>query len=1036
MNTLKSSIHILYTENSRRDEFDKTIEAIKALSVFNYYVYTDLSDFRTAIQANPQSQISIVILHLNSKKDGEKFWRDINYEVKAQNKFTEVIVIISDEEKKISISAKDVLSSGCFAFFQYPHEPEVLLGYILAAQDKAKERQNRFLFSETLNISKDLGRVVNVAAEQLKRIVDANNVMLIQLKESTNEQGYLPKILYPPNIDLFRSRKILKPSKKYPLIHKILTGKIKRRIFPNPQKDEEIKADWEAMYPLNKDIKSWIVLPLEHDDKVIGLILLDSDKEGHFNYGKVNEAALEQLANQAATSIRLAEKNDTYLKLEDALKAINSSASYEETLQKLAKEACNLVGALFSYIVTPSQKKDWLNFVAAWSEHHQENFIKELIREVRLTHPITGITDAGFPLAGEKDSRGITTLAFYKEKLQLLNCISGKDYFGYEEDPEIRQRYHEFLYRRTDSNGTPLPALILESDIAIPIIGPKKEVLGIINVEHQLPFVFTEEHIKVLERLAEFAAIAITKKKSEDLLQALMNSKDFSIDINENIRLDHNTPTKRIENFLNNLAEEIYNISKAGYISVFSVKDNISFCVGRHVTIEDKIIKGITKGARTDSRFEYGHTFWSIKNKAKIVIPDRKWYEQNLESFEDIYKNQYKRPENNSFIKINENVDKSIQALICIPMLDSNGNAVGVIWMHHQADPGYSLNELEHFQKYANKAANALVLAEAITFKDIQISIGQHQDEGDVLSETVNLAKNFFGIEGVSIYKANRPLRELTRVKTTLPEIFPLEGKIKFREGLAGHLIEGKNKGKYKYSEGYVPVHDYSTYEHSLDDQTDLQKEKLGSVVGIRLPNDVPAEDAVGILVFFEEPKRERTYDLSKEKLIRLANFVGFHLRRIWNTPNPSSNDNKQSGSNLPISSASSPAIIINNNGNSTISVVNSNGDDSNITNKSYQNNGLNGDEVRALFKDVLTQLEKTTLSENQKEEALVSAKGIQEELVKGEKADEHKLEMFFRTLLNMAPDIFEVAVAAAVDPRLAASLIAQKVISKIKSGM
>lgn len=1030
MNTPKSSILILYTKASKKDKFEETIKIIKGKKDFDCEIFEDQNQLNNALKLKTKEELLIVLIHLNAKEAEEKLWRNVYYEAKAKNKFTEVIVIVSDDEKEISISAQDVLSSGCYAFFQYPHKPEVLLGYIVAAQEKAKERRNRFIFSETLNISKDLSSVVNVAAEQLKRIVDAKNVMLIQLKESTNGQGYLPKILYPPNIDLFRSRKILRPSKKYPLIHKILTGEIKRRIFPNPQNDEEIKVDWQAMHPLNKNIKSWIALPLEHDDKVIGLILLDSEEEGHFNYGKINEAAIEQLAIQAATSIRLAEKNDTYLKLEDALKAINSSTSYEETLQKLAKEACNLVGGLFSYIVTPSQKKDWLNFVAAWSEHHQENFIKELIREFRLTHPITGITDAGFPLAGEKDSRGITTLAFYKEKLQLLNCISGKDYFGYEEDPVIRQRYHEFLYRRTDSIGTPLPALILESDIAIPIIGPKKDVLGVINVEHQLPFVFTEEHIKVLERLAEFAAIAITKKKGEELLQALINSKDFSIDYGDNIQLDRNTPTKRIQDFLNNQAEEILKIAKADYVSVFSVKDNISFCVGRYTILAEKKAKGFTDGARTYTPSNYGHTFWCTKNKAILYIENRDEYENNITNFRDKNKKQYTR-EDGSYITINENVEKSIKALVCIPMMDAEKNAIGVIWMHYQSDPGYSKEELEYFQKYANKAANALLLAEAITFKDIQISIWQHQDEDAILSETVNLAKNFFGIEGVSIYKADRTARELTRVKTTLPEIFPLGGTIKYREGLAGHLIEGKDKGDHLYSKGYESVLNYSTYAHSLDDQTDSQKEKLGSVIGIRLPCNVPPEDAVGVLVFFEGPKRKRTYTDSEKKLIRLANFVGMHLQRIWNTPSPLHKDNKQVESNSPKSLASSPAIVIN---NSTIALNNVNGDDAIFTNKSYQSNGLSGDEVRSLFKDVLLQLEKSSLPANQKEDALASARGIQDELVKGEKADEHKLEIFFRTLKNMAPDILDVVIAAATNPLLAAHVIAKKVAKKIKS--
>lgn len=1023
MNTPKSSILILYTKASKKDKFDETIKIIKEKKDFDCETFEDQNQLNKALKLKTKEELLIVLIHLSAKIDGGKLWRDVYYEAKAKNKFTEVIVIVSDDEKETSISAQDVLRSGCYAFFQYPHKPEVLLGYIVAAQDKAKERRNRFIFSETLNISKDLSSVVNVAVEQLKRIVDANNVMLIQLKESTNGQGYLPKILYPPNIDLFRSRKILRPSKKYPLIHKILTGGIKRKIFPNPHNDEEIKADWEAMRPLNKDIKSWIALPLEHADKVIGLILLDSDKEDHFNYGKINEAAIEQLANQAATAIRLAEKDDTYNKLEKALKTLSKSNSYKETLQQLAFEACNLVNGLFSYIVVPNKNKDFLRFDAAWSKNHEENYISNLRQEISFGNP-----EAGFSLVGS-DLRGITTKAYFDQKTQLLNCISGNDHYKYiQEDQAARDRYYRFFYRYTNANGKD-QELTSESNIAIPIIGTKKEVLGVINVEHQLPFAFTEEHIKVLERLAEFAAIAIekeiaaqTKKKGEELLQALINSKDFSIDYGDNIQLDRNTPTKRIQDFLNNQAEEILKIAKADYVSVFSVKDNISFCVGRYTILAEKKAKGFTDGARTYTPSNYGHTFWCTKNKAILYIENR-----------DEYKNQHAR-EDGSYITINENVEKSIKALVCIPMMDAENNAIGVIWMHYQSDPGYSKEELEYFQKYANKAANALLLAEAITFKDIQISIGQHQDEDAVLSETVNLAKNFFGIEGVSIYKANRTARELTRVKTTLPEIFPLGGTIKYREGLAGHLIEGKDKGIHIYSKGYESTSDYSTYAHSLYDQTELQKEKLGSVIGIRLPCDVPPEDAVGVLVFFEGPKRKRTYTDSEKKLIRLANFVGRHLQRIWNAPSLLNKDNEQGGSNSPKGSAASPAIIINNNGTSTISVINSNGDGANNTNKSYQSNGLSGDEVRALFKDVLRQLEKTSLPANQKEDALASAKGIEDELVKGEKADEYKLEMFFRTLKNMAPDILDVVIAAATNPLLAAHVIAKKVAEKIKS--
>lgn len=1036
MNTPKSLIHILYTENSERDEFSKTIDIIKDLSSFNCYLHRSPDEFKTAIQSNSPNQITIVILHLNSKRDGEIFWRDIYYEVKAQNKFTEVIVIVSDEEKKISISAKDVLSSGCFAFFQYPHEPEVLLGYILAAQDKAKERQNRIFFSETLNISKDLSSVVNVVAEQLKELTTADNVMLVYLKESSNKQGYLPKILYPP-IDIIGARKKIRPTKNDPLIDNILEGNIKRRIFPHPQSDEEIKHYWSAK-KRNENIKSWIALPLNHDDKLIGIILLDSYTEKHFNYGKINEAALEQLANQAATAIRLAEKEDAYKKLEEALKSLNESETYEGVLQGLAKEACKMVGGLFSYIVVPNEKKDWLHFVAAWSNNHHEKYIDELIRELSFKNSGNRSLESGFQIIGE-ESKGITTKAYLESDTQLLNCISGKEYYKYEEeDPDARKKYFKFLYRYLDENGEE-QVLLPESDIAIPIIGSDKEVLGVINVEHELPFAFTNEHIDVLKRLADFAAIAIKKeltikreKQEKKLLQDFIGFSDFSISYEEDA-LDKLSYSERIKTFLDGLANQVLNISKADYVSVFSVKDNISFCVGKATNFPSRSTSGITSGARPNDPLNYGHTFWCIEHKSKVVIYDTKKYKTSIESFEDPYGNQYKRTGDNSYIEINKRVDESINALVCIPMLDLSNNAIGVIWMHHRANPKYNTDELDYFQKYANKAANALRLAETIYFKDIEILIGGHHPKEVVLSEIVNLAKDFFDIKGVSIYETNTKRTELTRVATTMSDIFPVGETINYGEGLAGNLIKGQDLDYYDYSSGYIFISDYQKYGHPLKKLTPRQKEKLGSVVGIRFPFDGKAEEAIGVLVFFESLERKRNFKESSQKLTQLANLAGRYLQRFPRVNNlPIETENKNG--NLPsLSPTSTTTIIYGDN----ISVNNSgeNGkiDISNLVNK---NNGLSGDEVRALFKDVLIQLEKSSIPTNQKEDALASARGIQDELVKGEKADEYKLEIFFRNLLNMAPDIFEVAVAAAIDPRLAASLIAQKVIKKIKSGM
>lgn len=1035
MKNEKSSILILYTKESKRDDFDNTVEIIKGNNNFNCEIYKNLDDVKIALENKTMDELSIILIHLNSQKDGEKLWRDAYYEVKVRNKFTEVIVIVSDVEKNITITAKDVLSSGCFAFFQYPYEPDVLLGYILAAQDKSKERKDRVYLSQALNISKDLSSVVNVVAEQLKEITSADNVMLVQLKESSNGQGYLPKILYPL-IDIVKARKIIRPTKNDPLIHNILAGNVRRKIFPNPQSDEEIKYYWNVKRR-DERIKSWIALPLHHEDKLIGLILLDSYTENHFNYGKINEAALEQLANQAATAIRLAEKDDAYKKLEDALKALNRSKTYEETLQKLAIEACNLVGGLFSYIVVPNDKRDWLHFVAAWSKDHFEKYIDELRRELAFGNSVNGNLEAGFRLIGA-DSKGITTKAYIDMETQLLNCISGERYYRYREEyPEARKKYFRFLYRYNDEKGEE-QELMPESDIAIPIIGSGKEVLGVINVEHELPFAFTNEHIDVLKRLADFAAIAIEKelsikreKREKKLLQDFIDFSDFSISYDENALIDKLTSPERIKIFLDSLAKQVLDISKADYVSVFSVKDNISFCVGKATKFPSRYTKGITSGARPFNSKNHGHTFWCIEHKSKIVIYDVKNYEQLIENFHDIYGNQYRRTIDGSFIHINENVDNSINALVCIPMLDSNKNAIGVIWMHHQSNPKYNTDELDYFQKYADKAANALLLAEIINFKDIEILISRTQNKQEVLEKIVELVKDFFGISGVSIYEADLNSKELSRVSTTMPSIFPKGEKINYGDGLAGHLIKGIDQ-QHKYSQGLLFIPNYKEYAHPLEKLNEKQKNELGSVLGIRLPFHAPIEEAIGVLVVFDQIEKERTYEASREKLILLADFAGRHLQRIRNIENTSKE--KKVNNNPHIPPTSIPSTTIYQIGNNYAVTTSGQGNNIEMTNKSNIKNGLNETEIKGLFETVIRQIELKAGTNSRKNEIEVTVELIQEEILKGEKAEEKALTSFFRTLKNMAPDILDVVIAAATNPLLAASVIAKKVAEKIKS--
>ena len=103
-------------------------------------------------------------------------------------------------------------------------------------------------------------------------------------------------------------------------------------------------------------------------------------------------------------------------------------------------------------------------------------------------------------------------------------------------------------------------------------------------------------------------------------------------------------------------------------------------------------------------------------------------------------------------------------------------------------------------------------------------------------------------------------------------------------------------------------------------------------------------------------------------------------------------------------------------------------GDNSSIT------NGLTGPDIAKLFEDVFRQIDQQNRSETDKQEIREVVELIQDEVSKGEKVNEKALTSFSRSLQKMAPDILDVALAAAANPMLAASVVVRKVADKIKA--
>lgn len=98
-------------------------------------------------------------------------------------------------------------------------------------------------------------------------------------------------------------------------------------------------------------------------------------------------------------------------------------------------------------------------------------------------------------------------------------------------------------------------------------------------------------------------------------------------------------------------------------------------------------------------------------------------------------------------------------------------------------------------------------------------------------------------------------------------------------------------------------------------------------------------------------------------------------------------------------------------------------------------NTGSSGTELADIFHNIHQQIyARQPDPQVKKEEIIGRIERIQQEVAKGEKANERKLERWLRDLAEMAPDIFDVTVAALTNPAVAVGMVVKKVAEKAKS--
>ena len=96
---------------------------------------------------------------------------------------------------------------------------------------------------------------------------------------------------------------------------------------------------------------------------------------------------------------------------------------------------------------------------------------------------------------------------------------------------------------------------------------------------------------------------------------------------------------------------------------------------------------------------------------------------------------------------------------------------------------------------------------------------------------------------------------------------------------------------------------------------------------------------------------------------------------------------------------------------------------------------GLGGEELAKLFDAVYRRIEQRPDDpEVDKEELAQTVGQVQQEVAKGEDANEHKLRRWLKTLAELAPDVFEVTLAAIANPVAGAALAVRRVAERLRS--
>ncbi|BDI18179.1 hypothetical protein ANSO36C_39810 [Nostoc cf. commune SO-36] len=417
---------------------------------------------------------------------------------------------------------------------------------------------------------------------------------------------------------------------------------------------------------INLGIKYQIVVPLmikdeEEKQRLIGALYLN--KYSEIPFSEVEKFALELFASQAASTIYhqgfLSERLTWTKANTDLASAIEVIATRDDPALLLRDIVCyaySLVAPSFSYLALLTDDSN-LDYKAAWPE--------SILAELNEFH---GDNENII----NKNKIGITKLAVKQRKTILIADL-------HEEKSKNSEYWQEYILFRKETR----------SELVVPIIGVDK-IIGVINLEHEEPYAFTEVHREVIEHFARQVAIAFQKK---NLVESVSRQKNILIGLQRSLQKIIESPHP--QDMLRNAVWQTREAVGANEVIVFPIQKQNG---KSEIFIKDIVPLNVSSNKINALKEVSLQVYYEPKagvydDKKKIHVSKIKFLLKSI----NVNKSDQKQ--------INESV---IACGLCVPF-SSRYEKIGVMWILFSKPFEKELSEEDKaiYQVYANQIALA-----------------------------------------------------------------------------------------------------------------------------------------------------------------------------------------------------------------------------------------------------------------------------------------------------------------------------------------